>query len=224
MQTVSRASFGGSLLLAGAAGFVDAIGFILSGGLFVSFMSGNSTQAGVEISRGEVQTAAVALSLVAGFVLGVLAGRVLGLLTERVRIGGRILGLGAALFAATGIVVLWPHPGFSLAALAAVMGAMNTLFIVAGRAQVAITYATGTLVSFGIGLADRIVGGHRGGWVRPLLLWASITLGALLGSLAWRAMGALALLVAAGALCVLGLAQIIRAVARADSRSRPVRR
>ncbi|PIJ16278.1 hypothetical protein BMH30_12850, partial [Leucobacter sp. OLES1] len=98
MQTVSRASFGGSLLLAGAAGFVDAIGFILSGGLFVSFMSGNSTQAGVEISRGEVQTAAVALSLVAGFVLGVLAGRVLGLLTERVRIGGRILGLGAALF------------------------------------------------------------------------------------------------------------------------------
>jgi len=34
------------------AGYVDAIGFIKTGGFFVSFMSGNSTRVGVGLAAG----------------------------------------------------------------------------------------------------------------------------------------------------------------------------
>lgn len=36
-----------AVLLAALAGYLDAVGFIASGGFFVSFMTGNSTRAGV---------------------------------------------------------------------------------------------------------------------------------------------------------------------------------
>ena len=38
--------------LSALAGYVDAIGFLHLGGLFVSFMSGNSTRMGVASRRG----------------------------------------------------------------------------------------------------------------------------------------------------------------------------
>lgn len=40
--------------LAGLAGFVDAIGFLGSGGLFVSFMSGNSTRMAIGITEAKL--------------------------------------------------------------------------------------------------------------------------------------------------------------------------
>ncbi|MFT2628471.1 DUF1275 family protein, partial [Escherichia coli] len=43
MKDVDRGSLAVSAVLASVAGFVDAIGFLDTGGLFVSFMSGNST-------------------------------------------------------------------------------------------------------------------------------------------------------------------------------------
>lgn len=210
MNKISRASFYGSIVLAGVAGFVDAVGFILSGGLFVSFMSGNSTQAGVEVSTGTAETALVAMSLVGAFVLGVVIGRIAGLRTPRVTTGGRVIGLGVALAAAALVVAALPEPGYSLACLAAVMGAMNTLFIADGRAQIAITYATGTLVSVGIGVADQVAGINRGAWIRPFLLWAAITLGAVVGTLCWRALDVWALMVAAAVLCVVGISLLTR--------------
>ena len=36
--------FGTGLLLTGLAGYVDALGFVRLGGLYTSFMSGNTTQ------------------------------------------------------------------------------------------------------------------------------------------------------------------------------------
>lgn len=218
MKSISRSSFAGSLALAGVAGFVDAVGFILSGGLFVSFMSGNSTQAGVEVSTGSAPTALVAMSLVGAFVVGVVVGRIAGLRTPRVQTGIRVIGLGIALAAAALTVALWPEQGYALAALAAVMGAMNTLFIADGRAQVAITYATGTLVSVGIGVADQVAGINRGTWIRPFLLWASITLGAVVGTLCWRALDVWSLMIAAGVLGVVGVTHAVRS--RVPSRAR----
>lgn len=210
MKTISDAAYGGSILLASIAGFVDAIGFILSGGLFVSFMSGNSTQAGVEVSQGMFATASIAICLVIGFVLGVVAGHLLGICFGRVRLGERITLLAAALAVATGLVAMWPDAGYSLVALSAVMGAMNTLFVADGRARVAITYATGTLVSFGLGIAEHLTGRNRGSWIRPLLLWVAITVGALIGALAWHALGLWALGVATLGLTGIGVTQIVR--------------
>ena len=209
MKTLSDAAYGGSVLLAAIAGFVDAIGFIISGGLFVSFMSGNSTQAGVEATQGALLTATVALCLVIGFVAGVTAGHVLGIRFPGVRLGERILLLSGALAAGSTVVAVWPHSGFSLVALSAVMGAMNTLFVANGRARVAITYATGTLVSVGLGLAEQLTGRGRGQWLRPLLLWVSITVGALIGALAWYLLGMWALGVATLGLALIGAAHLV---------------
>jgi len=44
--------------LSALAGYVDAIGFLHLGGLFVSFMSGNSTRLGVSLADGQWETAA----------------------------------------------------------------------------------------------------------------------------------------------------------------------
>ena len=43
-------------LLAALAGMVDAIGYLHLGGLFVSFMSGNSTQLAAAIGQGDLPT------------------------------------------------------------------------------------------------------------------------------------------------------------------------
>ena len=40
-------------VLAGIAGYVDAMGFRHLGGVFVSFMSGNTTRLGVDIAMGD---------------------------------------------------------------------------------------------------------------------------------------------------------------------------
>jgi uncharacterized membrane protein YoaK (UPF0700 family) len=56
------------------AGYVDGIGFLHLGGLFVSFMSGNSTRLGVSLAESDWQQAASALGLIALFVAGAAAG------------------------------------------------------------------------------------------------------------------------------------------------------
>ncbi|MDP9164215.1 MAG: DUF1275 family protein, partial [Pseudomonadota bacterium] len=63
--------------LSALAGFVDAIGFLGTGGFFVSFMSGNSTRLAVGVAR-NAAFAATALALVAAFVTGVIIGSLVG--------------------------------------------------------------------------------------------------------------------------------------------------
>src|SRR3982074_2099714 len=60
--------------LSALAGYVDGIGFIHLGGLFVSFMSGNSTRMGVSLADGHWHDAAQALGLIALFVTGAALG------------------------------------------------------------------------------------------------------------------------------------------------------
>ena len=60
--------------LSALAGYVDGIGFLHLGGLFVSFMSGNSTRMGVSLAEGHWLGAIEALGLVALFVIGAAAG------------------------------------------------------------------------------------------------------------------------------------------------------
>ena len=60
--------------LSALAGYVDGLGFLYLGGLFVSFMSGNSTRMGVDLARGHLDAAAEALGLIALFVVGAACG------------------------------------------------------------------------------------------------------------------------------------------------------
>ena len=62
---------------AAMAGMVDAIGFLASGGFFLSFMSGNSTRLSVGVVEGAPYVGMVALLLLS-FVAGVVAGSLIG--------------------------------------------------------------------------------------------------------------------------------------------------
>src|SRR3981081_3139868 len=70
----SRGNIALACALSALAGYVDGIGFLHLGGLFVSFMSGNSTRMGVSLAARHWLDAAEALGLIALFVIGAAAG------------------------------------------------------------------------------------------------------------------------------------------------------
>lgn len=168
-----------ALGLAGLAGLVDATGFVVAGGYFTSFMSGNTTRMGVELAQRPV-LALAPLGLIGCFLAGVVGGAVIGR-----RAGGRrkrvLLGIVAALLGTgTGLLAAgFPIPFLGAAALA--MGLANNVFVRDGEVTVGVTYMTGALVRFGQGIAARLerqpLASTRGyGW-----LWSALALGAASG-------------------------------------------
>lgn len=177
------------------AGFVDAIGFMLTGGFFVSFMSGNSTRLGVALATGE-RMAALAAVLIASFVGGVVLGALIGRAAGR---GKRraILALTAALLALAALLADLGAPGAAVAVVALAMGAENIFFEESGEVRLGLTYMTGRLVKIGQAIAAALSGGARWGWLPQLLLWLGLLGGAALGTLAHRLLGSDALWLAA---------------------------
>src|SRR5690348_14968600 len=99
MESSGRERLELSLILIAIAGYVDANGFIALGHLFVSFMSGNSTQFAVRAVQGDWREVALAGTIVSLFLGGVMAGRLLASIFKHF---GRpaVLILEAALLAA----------------------------------------------------------------------------------------------------------------------------
>lgn len=167
--------------LAALAGFVDAIGFIKSGGLFVSFMSGNSTRMAIGIMEARAVGLAAA-ALIALFVLGVFLSL---LVTARVTGAHRkVVALSGVAALLTGAALL-ENAGFELptiAMLCLAMGASNTIFRRDGEVSIGVTYTTGTLVKLGDKLADAVLGGSRTDWLPYLLLWLALVGGGVAGT------------------------------------------
>src|ERR1700760_3366733 len=107
--------------LSALAGYVDGIGYLHLGGLFVSFMSGNSTRMGVSLADGHWQDAAQALSLIALFVTGAALGSLIVLGRGANRQPWVLLVEALLLAAAAGCHAL----GFPQAAVAAIVLAMG---------------------------------------------------------------------------------------------------
>lgn len=168
---------------AALAGMVDAVGFLSSGGFFLSFMSGNSTRLSVGIAAGAPYVAMVALLLVS-FVLGVMGGSLIGRngLISAARRQSLILAIMSALLFLTPILAADDLllPGLCLAAFC--MGAENTLFERDGSVSFGLTYMTGALVKIGQGLATLLSGGERLVWVPYLILWLALVSGAAIGA------------------------------------------
>ena len=144
--------------LAALAGYVDAIGFIASGGLFISFMSGNSTRLGIGLAQAS-QFAALAGSLLAAFVAGVTLATLIGRRLDGKRRRGQLLLVAALLgggFTLGQIGFTWP--ALLLAAMA--MGAENCVFEAGGDVRISLTFMTGNLVKIGQRLALALSGGH----------------------------------------------------------------
>jgi uncharacterized membrane protein YoaK (UPF0700 family) len=167
------------------AGFVDAVGFLRIGGLFVSFMSGNSTQLAIEVADGGGFWRITA-GLILGFVAGVMIAATLAERLGRWSPVAMIL-LCTALLAWAALLMV---DGAGAVLLAAAMGALNVVFQRGGGMSIPITYMTGTLVRLGQALAGALMGiAPRGGWLPYLLLWSGLMLGAGGGALAYRTWG-----------------------------------
>lgn len=195
-----------AISLATLAGFVDAIGYLALGSLFVSFMSGNSTVLGVSVIEELGQRSWMATGLVGCFVMGVMVGTWVGRPFKDRRAPVVLLLMAAVLAAAScvayaGLVT----PGCLLAALA--MGCENTVFQRAAGPAIGLTYMTGTLVRLGQRVAEGFVGGAWSAVVPDLLLWLGMVAGAVLGAATYRVLHLGGLWIAAAvALAMAGVA------------------
>ncbi len=188
-------------MLAGLAGWVDAVGLARLGGVFVSFMSGNTTNIGVALARLDGDHAAVAALVVGLFVVGVVVGEFIRPVAGR---SGRSLVLmlvalllGVAAAAARGKV----GPMTVAGPMVLAMGAQNAAARRVGTAELGATYVTGTLVHLGAALAAGLRGQGFGDAGALLTMWMGLVTGALLGTAALKYLPDAALAVpAAGAL------------------------
>lgn len=192
--------------LAGLAGFVDATGFLATGGFFLSFMSGNSTRLGVGLA-GSGGDAAIAASVIAAFVIGVMAGTLTGRLAGRRHRPAVLLLLACTLALAASLASRgWHWTAFLATAFA--MGSENTVFEADGEVRISLTYMTGNLVKIGQRLAGAMLGRGRWTWLPFLALWSAMVGGAVAGATLWPGFGLAGLWVAAGIALVLALASV----------------
>jgi uncharacterized membrane protein YoaK (UPF0700 family) len=194
----SRRNVALACALSALAGYVDAIGFLHLGGLFVAFMSGNSTRMGVSLSEAEWSSAATSLGLIALFVIGAAAGSLI-VLGRGVNRQPWILLAEALLLAIAALCYAFGLSNAAVVAIVLAMGLENAVFQIEGGAGLGLTYVTGALVKVGQLAAVALRGGDRFGWVSNLLLWAALVAGSLCGAAAYHWINLAAIWFAAGA-------------------------
>src|SRR4051795_6003609 len=200
----SRRNIALACALSALAGYVDGIGYLQLGGLFVSFMSGNSTRMGVALAHGHWQTAAEALGLIVLFVIGAAVGSLIVLRAHRQPL---VLFAEALLLGAAAVAYTFGQPSLAVAAIVLAMGLENAVFQIHGGTGLGLTYVTGALVKVGQLMAKALTGGPRWAWAPNLLLWAALVAGSVLGALAYIWINLAAIwFAAAAALALSGIA------------------
>jgi uncharacterized membrane protein YoaK (UPF0700 family) len=199
----SRGNIALACALSALAGYVDGIGFLHLGGLFVSFMSGNSTRLGVNLAQGNWANAAEAIGLIALFVTGAAAGSLI-VLGRGVHRQPWVLLTEALLLTAAALGYTLGFPKLAIVAMVLAMGLENSVFQIDGGAGLGLTYVTGALVKVGQLAAAAFNGGARWAWLPNLLLWAALVTGSLCGAMAYHWIDLAAIWFAAAAATVLG--------------------
>lgn len=179
-----------AIALLGIAGWVDAVGYLQLGHVFVSFMSGNTTQMAVSLGRGDWSEAGAVCAFITLFVGGVFCGTLVAGAAGRWHLPV-ILGIEAVLLT---VGLLLPASTSELPAAAfpvvLAMGWQNAALQRVGKKKISLTYVTGTLVGFGRELAEAVSGrGERWAWSDDLLLWLAMTAGAVAGAASFVALG-----------------------------------
>lgn len=162
------------------AGFIDAIGFVESGGFFVSFMTGNSTRLAVGATEW-TGAGLIAGAIILLFLAGVVAGSLIAARANGRRSGVILLSV-TMLLAAAGALRLFDLAWLSVACLAPAMGMVNAAIEGRGGAVVGVTYMTGTLVHMGRKIANALRGNGDARWLPHLALWTMLVAGAIAGA------------------------------------------
>jgi uncharacterized membrane protein YoaK (UPF0700 family) len=162
---------------------VDAIAYLYFSGLFVSFMSGNSTQLAVALAQGQLGQAGAFAELIAFFVLGAALGQIVADFAGRWHMTSIMVAVAILLSIAAML-----GPAFQPMAVA--MGILNASLQRAGNIPVSLTYVTGLLVRLGQGLGDFITRRSSGwNWLAQALPWLGLIAGAVLGALGYGLIG-----------------------------------
>jgi uncharacterized membrane protein YoaK (UPF0700 family) len=149
----TRVKWALAVFLALVAGYLDGYGLLVLG-TFVSFMSGNTTFAGLKIGQGNFQAALPSAVAIVFFVTGSFLGNLFA--QSRLRYSHRLIfGVIAGLLATVvGLerYGLWNAPA-EIALLSLAMGMMNPALSKVGAESVSLTFVTGTLNRIGGNLA-----------------------------------------------------------------------
>jgi uncharacterized membrane protein YoaK (UPF0700 family) len=205
--------------LALIAGFIDAYGMITYG-VYVSFMSGNTTQTGYQAAEGAFGPASLSALAILLFVVGSFAGTLLVEFAGRYARRVLYCVVAVALAAIIGLTQFGALPGAgAIASISLAMGIMNNALSRVGAQAVSLTFVTGSLSRVGSSLALALrrapLRDAQGPWDthlrRALLLarvWVGFLVGAFLSGAATPRYGALVL--AAPALILAALAAFDR--------------
>lgn len=194
-----------TLALVALSGYVDAVSYLRYNKLYVSFMTGNTTSLGVAIAKHDASKVVLLFGVITLFVTGVVAGN---LLARRAGPWGRTVVL---LTVATLLLLAGAWLAGAIVCLALAMGALNATVHKEGAVAVSLTFVTGTLVHFGLGLADLVSGRTpEKGWPGSVTFWLAFLGGALAGGALLVQWEALVLPVAVG--CSLLLALVARRI------------
>jgi uncharacterized membrane protein YoaK (UPF0700 family) len=192
-------------LLTAIAGWVDAIGFISLGGFYISFMSGNTTQLAIGLTRFDIELVRLPAVLLGCFVIGAFVGTLISVSMGRRSLAVFLLLEGLLLASA---VLLSAIAGEVIGALAVAMGGQNAALRNNQGQRIGGTFVTGTLFGFGEQLA---LWALRRGGPRPALEhavgWIALAVGAAAGTLVFASYHLLALAIPAG--CALILAGVM---------------
>jgi uncharacterized membrane protein YoaK (UPF0700 family) len=189
--TQSEERFAAGLAL--IAGYIGAYAFIRYK-VYVSFMSGNTTQVGSLAGQGDFTAAVPALLAIVFFVVGAFVGTLIGAAGWR-QPYRLLFGLTTALLVgdiALTQFVTSPASEINIALLSLAMGLMNTALSHVGAQSVNLVFVTGTLTTMARHLALALTHAplpeSQGEWDthlrRGLLLlglWTALLVGAILG-------------------------------------------
>jgi uncharacterized membrane protein YoaK (UPF0700 family) len=205
LLTETRVEWALAVFLALIAGYVDGYGLLFLG-VYVSFMSGNTTFAGLRSGQGNFHSALPSAIAIVGFVTGSFLG---SLFTQsRLRHSHRMIcGLIASLLAI--LAVLDRHgvgnAPSEIAILSLAMGMMNPALSRIGAESVSLTFVTGTLNKIGGHLASAVwrkrlpegqgpEDSHLARAGIDASVWSGFLLGAVLSGVVGSHLGAWALL------------------------------
>ncbi|MEA1831791.1 YoaK family protein [Methylobacterium durans] len=197
MKRSSQLAYG--LVLTATAGYVDALGFVRLGGLYTSFMSGNTTQFSVALGHGEWRHAILPCLLVGMFLIGSVLGSGLSLVVPARWATPVVLAFEAlAVLGALSLGIATPDLGLAALFMALAMGAQNAVLVQVQGFRAGTTFVTGALFSLGQKIALALTGrGPRYGWVGDGAVWLALLCGALGGAVAYGSFGLLALILPA---------------------------
>lgn len=206
--------------LALVAGYVDGYALRVFG-IYVSFMSGNTTVTGVNAGQGNFPLALPSALSIAGFLSGSFAGN--WVVHSGIWYSRRLLFFAAAALLACFVILNLPtfrHANLSLPLLSLAMGMINPAVSCVGREPVSLTFVTGTLNKIGDHLALSVrhapLPNAKGTWdthfyraVLEASVWTGFLTGAVLSGVLSHRLGVVEVVPAAIALIAFAL--IVRA-------------